>query len=103
MSQTTRLGERADVQEADPGRRSPSCHVRRVPGRRWAAARRAPPGLARQVLAWLASTKLAVVLLVGIALVLAATTIVEAQRGREYAQWHVYKSPCSWPCWACWH
>jgi len=43
---------------------------------------------------WLASLKLAVVLMVVLAAVLAAATFVEAAYGREYAQWYVYHS--SW-------
>ena len=49
--------------------------------------------MARELLAWLASTKLAVVLLIAIALVLAVATMVEAQQGREYIQWYVYRAP----------
>ena len=41
----------------------------------------------------LASVQLAVALLVGLAAVLAWATILEAQRGREVAQWFVYTSP----------
>ncbi len=49
--------------------------------------------LARQTLNWLASLKLAVMLLVGLAAVLAVATFLEVAKGPEYAQWHVYKSP----------
>ena len=49
--------------------------------------------LAGQTLRWFASLKLAVLLLVGIAVVLAAATVLESADGREYAQWHVYKNP----------
>ena len=49
--------------------------------------------LARQGLGWFASTKLAVLLLVSLAAVLAAATVLEAAKGREWAQWYVYKSP----------
>ena len=41
----------------------------------------------------LASVQLAVALLVALAAVLAWATILEAQRGREVAQWFVYTSP----------
>ena len=47
----------------------------------------------RQTLTWFASLRLAVMLLVGLAAVLAAATLLESAKGREYAQWHVYKSP----------
>ncbi len=47
----------------------------------------------RQIAAWFASTKLAVLLLVVISAVLAGATLLEAGRGREYAQWYVYKNP----------
>ncbi|HTK73868.1 MAG TPA: hypothetical protein VL371_01350, partial [Gemmataceae bacterium] len=40
----------------------------------------------------LGSLKLAVVLLAVLAAVIAATTIVEADYGRSYAQWYVYHS-----------
>ncbi|MCU0983275.1 MAG: cytochrome c biogenesis protein ResB, partial [Pirellulaceae bacterium] len=46
-------------------------------------------GLARA----LASLKLAIVLLVFLAAVLACATLVEAKYGREYASWYVYGSP----------
>ena len=49
--------------------------------------------LAWQTLSWFASLKLAVMLLVGLAAVLAAATLLESAKGREYAQWYVYKSP----------
>ena len=49
--------------------------------------------VARQMLAWFASLKLAVMLLVGLAAVLAAATLLESAKGREYAQWYVYKNP----------
>ena len=49
--------------------------------------------LARQGLGWFASTKLAVMLLVSLAAVLATATVLEAAKGREWAQWYVYKSP----------
>ena len=54
------------------------------------------PGLrapAAEVLRWFASTRLAVALIVGVAVILAAATFLESARGREYAQWYVYKSP----------
>ena len=41
----------------------------------------------------LASLKLAVVLIVVLAGVLAWATVLESGKGREYAQWYVYKSP----------
>ena len=44
------------------------------------------------VFGWLASLKLAVVLLVGLAVVLACTTVVEKQKGTEYVHWYVYQS-----------
>ena len=40
----------------------------------------------------LASLKLAVILIVVLAAVLAAATFLEAGKGREYAQWYVYDS-----------
>ena len=40
-----------------------------------------------------ASLRLAVMLLVGLAAILAAATLLESANGREYAQWYVYKSP----------
>jgi len=46
-----------------------------------------------QTLSWFASLKLAVMLLVGLAAVLAAATFLESAKGSEYAQWHVYKNP----------
>ena len=49
--------------------------------------------LAGQTLDWFASLKLAVVLLVALAAVLAAATLLEKWRGHEYAQWYVYNSP----------
>ena len=42
---------------------------------------------------WLASLKLAVILLVALAGVLAWATLIEASRGLEYAQWYIYYSP----------
>ncbi len=56
----------------------------------------ASPGLrtlAWQMLNWFASLKLAVVLLLVLAAVLAAATILESAKGPEYAQWYVYKNP----------
>ncbi|NLX96543.1 MAG: hypothetical protein GXY83_10240 [Rhodopirellula sp.] len=44
------------------------------------------------ILRWLASLKLAVILIVALACVLAWATILESAHGREYAQWYVYKS-----------
>ena len=41
---------------------------------------------------WLASLKLAVILIVVLAAVLAWATLLESASGREYAQWYVYKS-----------
>ena len=46
-----------------------------------------------QTLSWFASLRLAVALLVGLAAVLAAATVVESVKGREYVQWYIYKSP----------
>lgn len=43
---------------------------------------------------WIASLKLAVVLMVVLAVILAAATLVEKSHGRDYAQWYVYNS--SW-------
>ncbi len=40
----------------------------------------------------LGSLRLAVILIVALAAVLACATVLEAARGREYAQWYVYKS-----------
>src|SRR3990172_12405090 len=42
---------------------------------------------------WLASLRLAVILLVALAGVLAWATLIEASRGLEYAQWYIYYSP----------
>ncbi|HUT13970.1 MAG TPA: hypothetical protein VMY42_26005 [Thermoguttaceae bacterium] len=42
---------------------------------------------------FLTSMRLAVILLVILAVVLAGATFLEAGRGREYVQWHVYHSP----------
>ena len=47
-----------------------------------------------QTLNWFASLKLAVMLLLGLAAVLAAATLLEAANGREYALWHVYNNSC---------
>ena len=44
------------------------------------------------VMQWFASLKLAVVLMVVLAGVLALTTLLEAAQGRDYAQWYVYHS-----------
>jgi len=44
------------------------------------------------VLRWLGSLRLAVPLLVVLAVVLAIATVLEAAKGREYAQWFVYDS-----------
>lgn len=41
---------------------------------------------------WLADLKLAVILIVVLAAVLAWATLLESAHGREYAQWYVYKS-----------
>ena len=41
---------------------------------------------------WLASLKLAVILIVVLAAVLAWATLLESAHGREYAQWFIYKS-----------
>ena len=49
----------------------------------------------------LGSLKLAVVLLLLFAAVLAAATFLEAAKGRDYAGWYVYDQPGSSPCWAC--
>ena len=51
------------------------------------------PSLAWQTLTWFASLRLAVMLLVGLAAVLAAATLLESAKGREYTQWYVYKNP----------
>ncbi len=66
---------------------------------RSASARDKPPGrqavlalLARQAFRVLASLRLAVVLLVLLGAVLSVATVLEAVRGREYAQWYVYGS-----------
>ena len=48
---------------------------------------------AGQTLNLFASLKLAVALLVIIAALLAAATIIESIKGPEYAQWHFYKNP----------
>ena len=45
------------------------------------------------VFRWLASLKLAVVLILVLAAVLAWATLLESSVGRDYAQWYVYKSP----------
>ncbi len=45
------------------------------------------------VFRWLASLKLAVVLILVLAAVLAWATLLESSAGRDYAQWYVYKSP----------
>ncbi len=50
-------------------------------------------GVAKTVFRWLASLRLAVVLIVVLAVVLAAATFLESAQGREYAQWYVYRSP----------
>lgn len=50
-------------------------------------------GLLGQTLRWFASLKLAVLLLVGIAVVLAVATVLESANGREFTQWHVYQNP----------
>jgi ABC-type transport system involved in cytochrome c biogenesis permease subunit len=55
--------------------------------------RNAPAAPLRQIVDWFASTQLAVLLLVGIAAVLAAATVLESAKGAEYSQWYVYKSP----------
>jgi hypothetical protein len=47
---------------------------------------------ARSTLQLLGSLKLAIPLLATVAIVIAAATIIEANRGREYAQWYVYHS-----------
>ena len=52
----------------------------------------APPGLWRSLLGWLASLKVAVVLLVVLSAVLAVATFLEAKHGREWAQWFCYTS-----------
>ena len=49
-------------------------------------------GPARTLLVWFASLKLAVILIVSLAAILAWATFMEADRGREYAQWYVYKA-----------
>ncbi len=49
--------------------------------------------LAGRILDWFASLKLAVTLLVGLAAVLAAATLLEKWQGHEYAQWYVYTNP----------
>ncbi len=41
---------------------------------------------------WLGSLKLAVLLLMALATVIAVATVLEADHGRSYAQWHVYHS-----------
>ncbi|NUQ64710.1 MAG: cytochrome c biogenesis protein ResB [Pirellulales bacterium] len=53
---------------------------------------RAEPHPLVVVLRWLASLRLAVVLIVVLAAVLAWATLLESAHGREYAQWHVYKN-----------
>lgn len=45
-----------------------------------------------QAIHWLGSLKLAVVLMMGLATSIAVATILEADSGRVYAQWHVYHS-----------
>jgi len=71
-------------------------HRPRVPTDRapvFRAGRTAKLGvLARRALGGLASLRLAVVLLVFLGVVLSAATILETMRGREYAQWYVYRS-----------
>jgi len=52
-----------------------------------------PRRLAGSLFRLLASLKLAVALLVLLAAVLAAATVVESVRGREFAQWYVYRNP----------
>jgi cytochrome c-type biogenesis protein CcsB len=49
-------------------------------------------GLAWQTFQWFASLQLAVMLLAGLAAILAVATLLESANGREYALWHVYKS-----------
>src|SRR3972149_995503 len=44
------------------------------------------------LLRWLASLKLAIVLMVVLAAVLTLATFMEASKGRDYAQWYVYHS-----------
>ena len=44
-------------------------------------------------LRWLASLKLAVILLVVLAVVAAAATFIEVAKGRDYVLWYVYHSP----------
>lgn len=60
------------------------------------ADNRRPPSALRQAVVSLfrmtASLKLAVVLIVVLAGVLAWATVLEADKGREYAQWYVYRS-----------
>jgi hypothetical protein len=51
-------------------------------------------GLAKRTLFWLASPKLAVVLLATLAAVLAWATLLEAKHGSAYSRWYVYES--SW-------
>lgn len=55
-----------------------------------------PAVVLRRVFPLLASLKLAVVLLVVLAAVIATATVLEADHGRPYAQWYVYHS--GWFC-----
>jgi hypothetical protein len=63
--------------------------------RRYSAAKRLQiqgPSMLSQIFKPLASLKLAVLLIVVLAGVLAVATVLEAEKGREFAQWYVYGS-----------